>query len=257
MFITVHTIVKNEENWVWYAINSVLNFVDKIIVYDTGSNDRTVEIIKSIKSPKIEFEEKGSVTSKQLVELRNEQIAQTKTDWFMLLDGDEVWPKDSLISLLKIIKSASNDKMAVVVRTRNCVGDIFHFLPESRGEYQLLGMKGHLNIRVFRKSPDFKWVGTYPLEAYSDNNGPINNQDSKLILLDKYYWHLTHLKRSSVDNKKKRKLELGIETDKSEIPEIFFAQRPKNIPDPFLKLSIKEKLLATILTMIKDIKYRI
>lgn len=254
MSITAHAILKNEENFIWFAINSVLSYVDRIIIFDTGSTDKTVEIIKSIKNPKIKFEEKGEVTPQELVNLRNEQIEKTKTDWFMLLDGDEVWPEESI---KKLINAPVLDKIAVVVRSRNCVGDIFHFQKESKGEYRLLGMKGHFNIRLYKKTPDFRWVGNYPLEAYSDKNGPINNQDEKLQFVDTYYWHLTHLKRSSVDDKKKRKLELGIKADKTEVPEIFFAQRPEIVPDPFLKPSIKEKLLATILTPIKDIKYRI
>jgi len=35
--ITAHMIVKNEEQWVWYALQSILPYVDKVIVYDTGS----------------------------------------------------------------------------------------------------------------------------------------------------------------------------------------------------------------------------
>jgi glycosyltransferase involved in cell wall biosynthesis len=51
--ITVHMVVKNEDQWIWYSIQSVLQYVDKILITDTGSTDHTVEIIKSIKSPKL------------------------------------------------------------------------------------------------------------------------------------------------------------------------------------------------------------
>jgi len=51
--IVVHCLVKNEENFIWYAINSVLPFVDKIMIWDNDSTDKTIEIIKSIHSPKI------------------------------------------------------------------------------------------------------------------------------------------------------------------------------------------------------------
>ena len=44
--LTVHCIVKNEERWIWYSLMSVLEHSDKIIVYDTGSSDKTIEIIK-------------------------------------------------------------------------------------------------------------------------------------------------------------------------------------------------------------------
>ena len=45
--ITVHTLVKNEERWIWYALKSVLPFVDQIIVWDTGSTDKTTAIIRA------------------------------------------------------------------------------------------------------------------------------------------------------------------------------------------------------------------
>ena len=40
--ITVHCVVKNEERWIWFAINSILDIAEKILVYDTGSTDKTV-----------------------------------------------------------------------------------------------------------------------------------------------------------------------------------------------------------------------
>ena len=55
--IIVHCLVANEERFVWYALQSVLPYVDQVMVWDTGSTDKTVEIIKAIKSPKIIFKE--------------------------------------------------------------------------------------------------------------------------------------------------------------------------------------------------------
>ena len=46
--ITAHCLVKNEENFVGYAIKSVVDFVDKVIVFDTGSTDKTIETVQSL-----------------------------------------------------------------------------------------------------------------------------------------------------------------------------------------------------------------
>ena len=51
--VWVNTVIRNEENFIWYALMSVIDYVDKILIYDLGSTDKTVEIIKTIKSPKI------------------------------------------------------------------------------------------------------------------------------------------------------------------------------------------------------------
>jgi glycosyltransferase involved in cell wall biosynthesis len=96
MQLTVHCLIKNEENFIFYAIKSVVDFVDKIIIFDTGSTDKTVAIVNSLVNQyphKIIFEEKGDCNKSQHTLLRQEMIEKTKTEWFMVLDGDEIWTK--------------------------------------------------------------------------------------------------------------------------------------------------------------------
>ncbi len=88
--ITSHTVIKNEEVFIKPALLSVVNFVDRMLVWDTGSTDRTVSIIKSLKLQKITFRQCGSVDRKGLADLRNQQIELTKTPWFLIVDGDEI-----------------------------------------------------------------------------------------------------------------------------------------------------------------------
>ena len=45
--LSICMIVKNEEANIGRAIESFLPFADEIIVNDTGSTDRTIEIVKS------------------------------------------------------------------------------------------------------------------------------------------------------------------------------------------------------------------
>jgi glycosyltransferase involved in cell wall biosynthesis len=211
--ITGHTIVKNEEVWIGPALESVLPYFDWLLVWDTGSTDKTVEIIKSIKSSKIDLKECGQVDREGLVRLRNEQIKATKTAWFFLLDGDEIWPKDNLIKMIKAMRAAKPDTIALVNRTRNCVGDLNHYLPESQGHYRIGTWLGHLNIRAIRNLPDLQVIGSYPNEAYIYEGKKLQDQPEKLEYVDTWYYHTTHLKRTSwlnslkvVDRLKKFKL---------------------------------------------------
>ena len=48
MSVWVHTLVKNEERYIWYSVMSVIDYIDKILIWDTGSTDKTVDIIKEI-----------------------------------------------------------------------------------------------------------------------------------------------------------------------------------------------------------------
>lgn len=241
MPITGHCLVRNEDRFIWYAINSALPYLEKLIIYDTGSTDKTVGIVKSIKSSKIIFAQKFQKTPEELVKLRLDQIAQTRTEWFFLLDGDEIWPEKSIVKLFDTAINAPGDKLAVFCRTRNCVGDVYHYLPENTGRYELSGIKGHLNVRMFRKTPDLTVTGRYPLEAYCYKGLPINDQPGKLVFADVWYLHTTHLQRSSLTEKilnreKKSKYDLGLSMIKADLPPILFAKgqevdvlKPRNL----------------------------
>jgi glycosyltransferase involved in cell wall biosynthesis len=194
--ITTHTIVKNEQNWIKQALLSVIDQVDQMLVWDTGSTDKTVAIIKSINSPKIVFSQKGPVDRQQLVNLRNLQIKATRTPWFILLDGDEIWPKNNLVQLIKAMEKVQLNTIALVNRTKNCVGDINHFLPESKGRYRIGPWQGHLNIRAIRNLPGLKVVGEYPDEAYIYQGKKLQDQPERLEFVDTWYLHATHLKRT-------------------------------------------------------------
>jgi len=211
--ITTHTVVKNEQRWIKPAILSVIKHVKQMLIWDTGSTDKTVEIIKSINSPKIEFSQKGPVNRLQLVNLRNQQIQQTKTPWFMLLDGDEIWPEKNLLQIIKAMKKTNKSTLALVNRTRNCIGDIYHYLPDSKGEYQIGPWRGHLNIRAIKNLSGIQVVGQYPLETYTFQGKPLQDQPEKLEFVNTWYLHLTHLKRTQwchqlnvIDRLKKYKL---------------------------------------------------
>lgn len=263
--ITVHCVVKNEDKFVWYAINSVLPYVEKVFIYDTGSTDKIVEIVKSIKDPKIVFEEKGEVSPIELVNLRNEQIQKTKTDFFMILDGDEIWPKRSMEQVISCLESMEKGKLAVFCRTRNAVGDVFFYLPEDAGKYELGGMKGSLNLRFFRNVGSWRVTGRYPLEEFNYEGKPINILSERLQFVDTWYLHCTHLLRSgdfraNFDQGKphqKVKYELGIKLPEDELPEVFLLQRPSIVSDPLAKRSISYLVRAAIETPLKIMKRKL
>ncbi len=262
--LTAHIIVKNEEQWVWYAIQSVLPYVDRLLILDTGSTDDTIKIIKTIKNKKISFDEVGAVDANGLVGLRNKQIEQTRTPWFVIVDGDEVWRGEDLKNIRNQLADLDKKIMACFVRTNNCVGDLWHIQPQSAGKYQIAGEKGHLNIRFFRIDPQHKWRGTYPLEAYSDSAGnKVNDNSDKLHFFDVAYWHMTHMTRSRVRESEtvarigKKKYEIGIKIDKNLLPEAFSLKRPSIVPSPWVKPSKMDIANSFWQTPIKILKRKI
>ena len=50
--ICVHTLVKNEEKYLWFSVMSVINYVDKILMGKTQESHTYIKIkIRTVKSP--------------------------------------------------------------------------------------------------------------------------------------------------------------------------------------------------------------
>ena len=259
--ITAHTVVKNEDRFIWFAINSVLNFVDQLIIYDTGSQDLTVKIIKSISSPKIIFQQFGNQTADQITFLRQQQLTRTKTSWFLILDGDEVWWQMSIKQIRQTTKTAHKNLWGIITPTINSIGDIFHYQDESAGRYKFGNHTGHLAVRVIRRDiPGIHLKNTYPLEGYYDaTNTLVTDYANKLIFQQSGYLHLTNLSRSTLPKDKAIsrifKYELGNKFSKHfEYPEVLSKKYPSFVPNPFVKMNQTTYLKAALITPLKKLK---
>ena len=167
-------------------------------------------------------------------------INQTPTDatWIMILDGDEIWPSNSIKIVTKYARNNPQTE-SIVVRTNNLVGDIYHRLPESAGNYQLASKKGHLSIRLmnYKKIPGLHFDLPHGQRGLFDNNNKLiqDRDPNKIKFINVSYHHATHLIRSSKDNitikrKQKFKYELGKKIPPREIPKIFFTSKPTIVP---------------------------
>ena len=99
MQIWGHALVKNEDRYLWYAISSVIKFVDKGLLWDTGSSDDTLKIVESLKQrypSKIKFREIGEVNPEQFTVVRQKMLEESACDWVVIVDGDEVWWEDKI-----------------------------------------------------------------------------------------------------------------------------------------------------------------
>lgn len=261
MKIWANTIVNNEENFIWFALMSIIDYVDKILVWDSGSTDKTVEIIKEvakIKGDKIDFKQVGSVDKNEFTKMRKKMLERSHSDWILLLDGDEIWWDESIQKVVNMINR--KDKVeGIVVPMIVPVGDIYHLQEEKAGRYQLLGRKGHLNLRAFSKSiPGLHVDFPYGRESFFDeDNRPIQDRPG-MVFLNTPYLHVTHLKRSSVKRKyNKYKFELGSKIPTTfQYPEILHKPRPKIVPSPWLKISGLNLFKAQILTPFRKMKRR-
>ena len=263
MKITAHCLVKNEEKFIWYALNSVIDYVDKILVWDTGSTDNTVKIIKSIKNNKIEFEEKGATDAAGVTKFRKEMINKIDTDWIMLLDGDEIWYENALLEIKEEIDKNPKKYSVVVVPTIMLIGDIFHKQENMAGRYKIHNKKGHYNVRFVNKNIKGLRVagiyGKYPYESFVDFFGTKVQEfpKEKIFFSREPYLHASHLLRSARAGKK-FKYEIGDSLPLDfYYPEVFFKDRPEIVPSPWRTMSLSYKFRALLETPLKKIKRRL
>ncbi len=84
--ITVMVFVKNEEAGLGRTLASTKDF-DEVIVIDSHSTDRTVEIAEQYGATVVQFDWNGRYPKKKQWSFDN---AGAKHDWVLMLDGDEV-----------------------------------------------------------------------------------------------------------------------------------------------------------------------
>lgn len=175
--ITVHSIVKDEP-FVYYAIKSVYREVDKILLWDTGTTDPSSkesleQILKEDIEEKIDFrvfeieskighdwdiynfgskiaENKGKFG---VSHLRQKQIDETTSEYFLILDGDEIWYEGALTSALQ------DDRMQDPSWSCGFVPNVWYAKPEVIFKYDLYG-------RIFRTEKVIMDGAEFPNEMH-------------------------------------------------------------------------------------------
>lgn len=107
-------ITKNEEKNIKACLDSMVNIADEIIIVDTGSTDRTIEIAKYYGAKVFSYKWNDDFS-----EARNISLEKATKDWIIVLDGDEVLPKEDGKKLKNIINATSME--ALYLRLENIV----------------------------------------------------------------------------------------------------------------------------------------
>jgi len=107
--ISACTIAKNEALNIGKSIESYKDYVDEIIIVDTGSIDETVEIASKLGAKVLNFEWKNDFAAAKNFALNN-----ATGDWIVFLDADEWFKDDTAKNLQKVIEKTtkSNYKAA-------------------------------------------------------------------------------------------------------------------------------------------------
>ncbi len=130
-------IVKNEEELLPGCLDSIRDWVDEIILVDTGSTDRTVEIAQSYGAKVFHQQWEGNFSKH-----RNYSLDQACGDWLFVIDADESIYQEDVPLIKKVLNQ--DDYKIISINVFNVSGEneeTVTFLPSIRFFRRELGLK--------------------------------------------------------------------------------------------------------------------
>lgn len=167
MKINLVMIVKNEERSLEKCLKAAKLVVDEIIIADTGSSDRTVEIAKRMGARVFRFSWINDFSA-----ARNFALSHSDADWNLILDGDEYLRECSREELEKALCSRKGTWIGGITRydsyeDENGISQSTSILPRvlPRG----IGFTGIIHEQPKGNHP------CYPVPLTADHDGYLNS----------------------------------------------------------------------------------
>lgn len=144
--ISAIILTKNEEKNIVDCIDSLL-WCDEILVVDDNSEDKTVQIIESLKNNKVKvlLHSLNNDFSKQ----RNFALQQAQHEWVLFIDADERVSLALEYEILSSINSSLNNFSGYYIKRRDFIW----------GKELKYGETGNINFLRLIKKEKGEWVG--------------------------------------------------------------------------------------------------
>ncbi len=122
--ITACLIVKNEEKHIGTCLEKLPKYIDEIIVVDTGSSDKTLDILKSFNAKVYHFE-----WCDDFSKARNFGISKATNEWILVLDADEYVDSFDEKEVSEFI-NGNNNKILGEIKIKSFLGELFDYKVE-------------------------------------------------------------------------------------------------------------------------------
>ena len=208
--ITPVILVSNEIYWLPFVLETVRGLFKRYVIYDVGSTDGTREVIEKF----YEAEKNRAEFFIRLLPMcdpeiqgifRNSMISEAKSDWYFILDGDELYERQKLNKRLNTI-DLNVEKGKIYG-----VGKRTEFNPELTHCYDI--QRGH--HRLYHRTAI--WKGTHPGEEPCTQQKSSTEFDIDIMC---YHMHnaLRSPKETEVPGRMKRKKQKSYHPGEPTVP---------------------------------------
>lgn len=140
--ISLCMIVKNEEDIISRCLNSIYDAVDEIIIVDTGSIDKTKDIVSKYTKDIYDFEWRDNFS-----EARNFSFSKATKDYIMWLDADEFITKENKNKLINLKEKINSNIDLITLETHMCL--------DENNNPKIIARRN----RIVKRERNFQWVG--------------------------------------------------------------------------------------------------
>jgi glycosyltransferase involved in cell wall biosynthesis len=176
MSVSLCMIVKNEEDNLQRCLGSVSDIVDEIIIVDTGSTDKTVEIAQSFGAKIYHFDWDDNFSH-----ARNYSLSKATKDWILVMDADDEFEREDKWKLLNITENKVAGANAYCGRTLCYSGEV----PDKNSIIM------NMNIRLVKNNRGYKFEGSIHEQIVV---GPEDlNKPYALVAVDIKFHHYGYL----------------------------------------------------------------
>lgn len=188
--ISVSLVVKNEEKYLERCLTSIRDVADEIIIVDTGSTDRSVEIAKQYTDRFFEILWKDDFSR-----ARNFALDKSTGDWILMLDGDEELDPQCITMLKEKVQNSNSEGYLIKILNYYQTGSGVEISPD-------------VVFRLFRNNRAYRYTGAIH-EQICDNIIEVNPKAKISIAEDICIIHYGYLSEEiSAKNKAERNTRL-------------------------------------------------
>ncbi len=109
--VSLCMIVKDEEMHIARCLDSIAELVDEIIIVDTGSSDRTVEIVSDYTSKIFSYPWKDDFS-----DARNFSFSKASMDYCMWMDADDILEETQKEKFLQLKRTLAPETDMVMMK---------------------------------------------------------------------------------------------------------------------------------------------